>query len=188
MIGFLAHFISKDGSDEDPFDLLVNLYSDHYKLWRYRTSKILQTDDVDDIIHDVFMRILSSHLDFLKTLSKPKQIGYISKALEHEAFKKLAARRKVVTVEDPEYYHEGSAEYDPLLIFERHDTYAAFERAFNQLPRKQQDLIYFKFFEDLPDEEIAKRLGLQPASLRSLLARARRTLKEEMRKEEDSHE
>lgn len=64
MIGFLAHFISKDSSDEDPFDLLVNLYSDHYKLWRYKTSKILQTDDVDDIIHDVFMRILSSHLDF----------------------------------------------------------------------------------------------------------------------------
>lgn len=91
-------------------------------------------------------------------------------------------------MEDPEYYHEGSVEFDPLLIFERHDTYAAFERAFNRLPRKQQDLIYFKFFEDLPDEEIAKRLGLQPASLRSLMARARHTLKEEMRKEEDSHE
>lgn len=51
MIGFLAHLMARDSSDEDPFDLLVNLYSDHYKLWRYKTSKILQTDDVDDIIH-----------------------------------------------------------------------------------------------------------------------------------------
>lgn len=188
MIGFLAHLMARDSSDEDPFDLLVTLYTKHYKLWRYKTSKILQTDDVDDVIHDVFTRILASHLNFLQTLSAPKQLGYIAKALENEALKKLAARRKVISMEDTEYYQEGSAQSDPLLIFERHDNYAAFERAFNRLPRKQQDLIYFKFFEDLPDEEIAKRLGLQPASLRSLLARARRALKEEMRKEEDSHE
>lgn len=72
MIGFLAHLMARDSSDEDPFDLLVTLYTKHYKLWRYKTSKILQTDDVDDVIHDVFTRILASHLNFLQTLSAPK--------------------------------------------------------------------------------------------------------------------
>lgn len=184
MIGFLAHFLSKENSEEDSFELLISLYSDHYKLWRYKTSQILNIDDIEDVIHDVFMKILSSHLDFLKTLSKPKQIGYIAKALENESLKRIASNRKTVAVEDPESYQEGSFKYDPLHIFEQQDTYAAFGRAFERMPQKQQDVIYLKFFEDLPDEEIAKRLGVQPASLRSLLSRARRALKEEMKKED----
>ena len=45
-------------------------------------------------------------------------------------------------------------------------------------------LLYYKFFEGLPDEEIAKLLDLKSASLRSALHRARVALRIELAKEE----
>lgn len=184
MIEFLSAILSKIDQD-DCTEMLLDLYVRHYKLWRYKVLRIVKTDEVDDIIHDVFTKLMTSHLDFLKTLSELKRLAYISKAIENDAKKHRKGKERVIAVVDLEPYQEPTTSNDPANIYEKKVNFEIFLRALENLPDRQRDLLYYKFFEELPDSDIAALLEIQPASIRSALTRARRTLDKQIKREEN---
>lgn len=165
---------------------ILRLYEKHYKLWRYKAISIVGADSADDIVQSVFTNIISSRLEFLASLSEDKQIGYIVKAIINEAQKYKTKQQRLIPVKEPENYQMASEQNDPAQVYNKKLDFAAFVRAFERLSPKHQNLIYFKFFENLSDTDIALLLGVQPASLRSALTRARRALQKEMAKEMDN--
>ena len=183
MIGLLSSIrTAADGSNDD-VRLLMDLYSRHYKLWQYQVRQLVPDDEADDIIHDVFLDMVSAHLDFLRTLSEAKQVSYIARSLETAARKRNAERAGMAACESEEAVADDGAG-DPAEIIDRQAGFAVFRRALDRLPPDKRDLIYYKFFEELPDNEIAALLEIKPASLRSALTRARRALKKEMERGE----
>ena len=53
-------------------------------------------------------------------------------------------------------------------------------QALKQLPRRERTLLKRKYMDEAPDKEIAKELGVAPASIRTYLSRARKHLREIM--------
>ncbi len=104
----------------------------------------------------------------------------------HAALKKVQSRAREVATDDIEQFYSDQAAPDPAALLEQKVTLEIFERAFARLPERMRELLYCKFFENLPDDEIAERLGVQPSSLRSALSRARAALRTEIAKEEQS--
>ena len=72
-----------------------------------------------------------------------------------------------------------------LLSLEREqDFYTAMDR----LEEGPRQLLILRYVLEARDEEIAERLGVQKDSVRMLLTRARRKLREELRKLEEGGE
>ena len=182
MIKLLSTLISKS-EDRNEYNFILHLYEQHYKLWRYKALTIVDADSADDIIQSVFTNIIASRLEFLSSLSEEKQIGYIVKSIINEANKYKIKQQRLIPIENPEAYQSTTEQSDPAQVYNKKLSFEEFVHAFEHLSPKHQNLIYFKFFENLPDADIALLLGLQPASLRSALTRARRALQKEIAKE-----
>lgn len=171
---------------DNAMTVMMNLYKQHYKLWNYQISRVLTSsnNDIDDLIHDVFVRLMATHIEKICTLSEPLQIAYISKAMRNAALKYVNAQSRVVVTDQMEQAYANRSAPDPAMILEQKVTFEIFKRAYDRLPERMHMLLYYKFFEGLPDQETAKLLNLQPASLRSALSRAREALRAEIAKEE----
>lgn len=183
MLEFLSDLISREDTEEAASEMLLHLYLHHYRLWHYKIFQILRTYDTGDIIHDVFLNLMSSHLETLQKMPDYMQLGYISKAMTNAALKQAAEQGKLIISDDMEPYLMDEAAEDPAVIYDKKVDYEIFQRAFGRLPNRMQDLLFYKFYEELPDETIAMLLGIQPASLRSALHRARIALKREIERE-----
>ena len=53
------------------------------------------------------------------------------------------------------------------------------------LPRRQRTVLVLRYYEDLPDDEIAELLGIAPGTVRSNAARGLATLRDKLPAEED---
>lgn len=63
---------------------------------------------------------------------------------------------------------------------------AALDEALNRLPAKYRSVIHLHYYENYATHEIGELLGLQPATVRSQLARGRRMLEEMLKGENDA--
>lgn len=59
--------------------------------------------------------------------------------------------------------------------------------AINRLKQRDRDLLVMKYFSQMDDGEIGRQLGIGKNSVRYYLTMARRALKEEMKREDDSY-
>jgi RNA polymerase sigma-70 factor (sigma-E family) len=75
-----------------------------------------------------------------------------------------AVRRRGVSYQLP----EASAEAVALSGAEREEV----ARAVARLPRRQREALVLRFYLDLPDEEIARVMGIRPGTVRSTIHRA----------------
>jgi RNA polymerase sigma-70 factor (sigma-E family) len=91
--------------------------------------------------------------------------AYARKAVLNEYLRRrrLAASHEVFTDSPPET--SDRAEDDAIV--ERDAMWRALER----LPRRQRAALVLRYYEDVPDAEIAALLGCRPATVRSLVAR-----------------
>lgn len=178
MIGFLTTMLE---GDNEEVEMLAHLYERHYKLWQYKVRAIIRDNEADDIIQEVFA-VMMTKLSFLKGLSLSRQLAYISKCIENAAKKTANFRDRVVVTDDIERCTLEMAE-DPATIYDQKATNEQLFRAIERLDERKYDLIFYKYFEELPDETIAMLLDIQPQSIRSALTRARHDLRAELDKE-----
>ena len=72
----------------------------------------------------------------------------------------------------------------------RADTIGAMQAAIRKLPEEKRQLLEMKYLQDMPDGQIAQRLGIQSNNVRQRLSRVRRELRammEEMGYEKEDH-
>ncbi|MDI2125714.1 SigE family RNA polymerase sigma factor [Yinghuangia seranimata] len=79
--------------------------------------------------------------------------------------------------------HERPAAYPPdrasdVDLAEEHARRDALLRALAGLTRRERAVIVLRFYEDLPETEIAETLGIAPGTVKSTAARALRKLRE----------
>ena len=59
----------------------------------------------------------------------------------------------------------------------RADTIGAMQAAIRKLPEEKRQLLEMKYLQDMPDGQIAQRLGIQSNNVRQRLSRVRRELR-----------
>jgi RNA polymerase sigma factor (sigma-70 family) len=71
---------------------------------------------------------------------------------------------------------EPTPEPGPALALERSERSEALLAAISELSRGDQEVLYLRYYLDLPEREIAEAIGQRPGTVKSRLSRAKRRL------------
>ncbi len=145
----------------------------HYQpIYRFISSKINNTEDAQDLTQEVFYKLLNNQHTAIE--NEQHWLFRIAKNTVIDYYRK----KKIVLEEiSPELEWDGSLE-DMSLSELQHDRLKNYlVGLINQLPHNYQQIIRMSDIEGLSQKEIAEELGLNYATVRSTVQRARLLLK-----------
>jgi RNA polymerase sigma-70 factor (sigma-E family) len=124
--------------------------------------------EAEDLLQSTLART-QRHADRIAAMGAPA--AYLRKAMVHEhlsGVRRLGRRVRTTSLAD----HDVAA--DASTSVEQRD---ATWRLLATLPRQQRAVLVLRFYEDLPDREIAETLGCSEPTVRSNASRALATLR-----------
>lgn len=157
----------KNGS-EDAFTLLYKKYTP--TMFRYGSKLSKDRELVKDAIQQVFFTLWNSK----ENISTPCNIkNYLLKSLRCEVIKKLTRGISCEALPE-EYNYEASASYEAdLIALQTSETNRErISSVLDQLPARQREVVFLKYYSDLKYEEIAAVMGIEQQSVYKLTYKA----------------
>ncbi len=131
-------------------------------------------DEAEDIAQDVMLRLWQMHNELDHYDSVEALVALMAKHL----LRNHQRRRQTETLKEAITVSINTSPHDILEIKEDEQWLTA---RLQKLPTTQRTLIYMRQVERRSHEEIARLLGIEITSVSTLIARARRTLLEEIK-------
>ena len=157
---------------------MEKLYINYYKLmYTVALSRVKNSEDAQDVIHDAIIRLIDK-IPLLRQKDSCVLRSYIVSTIIRTSinFNIKSTRKKAVVVEKEvleSFKDEKISLEDVVLVaFTNEELVNGLKR----LPQRERDLLRWKYFDDLSDEEIAYAMGIGKNSVRQYLTRARRCL------------
>lgn len=125
----------------------------------------------EDLVQDVLMRA-HARWDHIGNLDQP--IGYVRRMLVNEFVSWRRKWSRIVPRSDMGNLTESAEAPDHANHYIERVVLA---RDIAQLPRKQRAVVILRYYEDLPDDEIAELLGCATSTVRVHALRALRALR-----------
>ena len=149
------------------------------RTWREKVLSISRhygadKDEAEDIAQDVMLRLWQMH----EELERFQSIEAIVTLMAKHLLRNRQRRRPLDTL-DAVVVSLDTSPHDELEMKENEEWLTA---KLHQLPTTQRTLLYMRQVERRSHEEIARLLGIKTASVSTLLARARRTILEEIKR------
>ena len=132
-------------------------------------------DEAEDIAQDVMLRLWQMHDE----LERFQSIEAIVTLMAKHLLRNRQRRRPTETLDATIIVSQDTSPHDELVMKENEEWLTA---KLHQLPTTQRTLLYMRQVERRSHEEIARLLGIETASVSTLLARARRTILEEIKR------
>ena len=132
--------------------------------------------EAEDLLQATLLRTLR-HADGIATMSAPA--AYLRRALVHEhvsGVRRLGRRVRTTPLEGQDVADDQTPTAD-----QRDATW----RLLSTLPRQQRAVLVLRFYEDLPDRDIAAALGCSEPTVRSNASRALATLRTRLTQTEE---
>lgn len=140
--------------------------------------------EAEDIAQQVFLRIWRNASRYRPDAKFTTYLFTITRNLVFNETRRRSRRREVSAderEESPSGVIEESAERRPDAELVHAELRAAIDRAITSLPEAQRMAVVLRRYEQLPYEEIAEVLGITVSAVKSLLFRARTTLRDSLR-------
>ena len=155
--------------------LLLPLYP---RLQRVALRLLGNAEDAEDMVQEVYMKLWSKR-DALPDVKDVE--AYCVTLTKNMCIDRLrmAEADKADVDEVPTML---AATDDVEAQVERHDAVEQVQRIIGTLPEHQQQVITLRDMEDCSFEEIAEQTGLTAVNIRMLLSRARKTIRERLKK------
>jgi RNA polymerase sigma factor (sigma-70 family) len=154
--------------------IMDSLYTDLFN-WGMRLYP--EKDFIKDMIQDMFLGLWK----IKDTVSVVDNVqAYLLVMLKRKIFQEVTARDSKSPLpisDDYEFLVEFSS--DLRLIEEEHEIYQMrkIERLLNDLPSRQKELIYLRFYQNLNFEEIAETMQLGRQSVYNLFQKSLKSLR-----------
>ena len=150
------------------------------RTWREKALSISRNhgadkDEAEDIAQDVMLRLWQMHDE----LERFQSIEAIVTLMAKHLLRNRQRRRPTETLDATIIVSQDTSPHDELVMKENEEWLTA---KLHQLPTTQRTLLYMRQVERRSHEEIARLLGIETASVSTLLARARRTILEEIKR------
>lgn len=159
---------------------LQKLYESYFgRLYSYGHRFCPQTELVEDALQEFFMKLMRN----CKNLAVPENVhAYLLGSFRMFLMDKLKQSNRRATIENTEWTpFEYGEWHDPLLTRELDEEKKhMLQQALNQLTDRQKEVIYLKYFEELPYPEIAQILDLSQKATYKLMGRAIAGLRENL--------
>lgn len=148
------------------------------KLQRFAARMLREPADAEDVVQETFLRLWQRARDY----SPDARVGtWLHRITHNLAIDRLRARGRVTALLDDEDAAPISAPQSRALADkERRATLA---RALDTLPERQALAVMLVYFHEHSGSEAAQVLGVSEDALESLLARARRALRQAVAKD-----
>lgn len=173
--------------NEDDRAYMQELFAQYHRLMYHEIVKILRNCwDAEDVMQDAVEKLIDK-LALLRGLSEKKRINYIITVSKNKAISHLrkVGREKTYYVAD---WNEtetaiGGGE-DPEERILRQEEIEALAAVWEELDLRDQYVLAGRYILEDSYEEMAKELGVQPASVRTFVTRAKRNAQKRMREKE----
>ena len=149
--------------DEDAFRSFYDRTS--RGIWAYLTRMTGDRQLTEDLLQETYYRFLRAAATYENETHRRNSLYLIATNLVRDAVRR---RREIVPLEEDVHVDERTAE--------RTESRTDLARAMSQLKPEQRALLSLAYGQGASHNEIATALGLKPASIKSLLFRARRRL------------
>lgn len=180
MTNAIKDLIIWDNFREGSRKALELVYEDNYSpLFHYALKFTNDRDLIKDLIQELFVELINSG----KKLSRTDNIRiYLLKAMRYKIIFQL--EQKVKHQASPGDYAEFSLvdSIEAQLIQKEfaEDIKNRITSSVRKLSSKQQEAIYLRFYNDIPYPEIASIFNIKIQTVRNLISRAIRQLKEDL--------
>jgi RNA polymerase sigma-70 factor (ECF subfamily) len=134
--------------------------------------------EAEDVTQETFLRLWQSPP---RTNATPKVSTWLYRVAHNLSIDRLRQRKD--TTSDEEL---ASDSVRPSRALERKRTAQAVQEALTRLPERQRGALCMAHYDGMANPEIADILGVSVEAIESLLARARRTLREQLCPEGDA--
>ena len=150
------------------------------RTWRQKALSVCISygagkDEAEDIAQDVMLRLWQMHDE----LEHYRSIEAIVALMARHMLRNHQRRKPSETLDETMII---SLNTSPLEELEMKEDDAWLTKRLQQLPTTQRTLLYMRQVERRSHEEIAQLLGIETTSVSTLLARARRSLLEEIKR------
>jgi RNA polymerase sigma factor (sigma-70 family) len=156
------------------------IYEENYSSLNYYGLKFTTDKElVKDLIQELFVELIDSGLN----LSSTDNIRfYLLKALRYKLTNHITRISKYTHTDLRilEFSFLDSIENQLIKKEVETDLQVKMKNAICKLSEKQQEIIYLRFFNDLSYTEIAKLFGVEMQTVRNLMSRAIKTLKDDL--------
>ncbi|SDG12917.1 RNA polymerase sigma factor, sigma-70 family [Dyadobacter soli] len=155
------------------------LMSDNFRLlFRYGSKFSKDRELVKDSIQDLFL-ILWEKRDNLNpdAAVKPYLMASLRRLMHRHVSSRTWVGGEALQEEDDYFEIEFSVEDDYIRNEATHSRTHHLQQLINALPRRQKEVVYLKFFQELSREQIAEVMAVSPQTVSNLLQIAIRHLK-----------
>lgn len=144
-------------------------------LYRVAFYLLKTADDAEDAVQDIYIKLWERR-DMLDAVYNPK--AYCITLMRNLCLDRLRKEQKTQISELTGVEKDGGAASDEEM--EHREQLESTIKAIGRLPSSQREIMQLKVLEGLSYGEIAKRTGRSELTLRVLLSRARRSIKNEL--------
>lgn len=179
----ISELIARAKEDQDAFGELYELYVDRiYNYVYYRTGDVAEAED---LTAKIFMRAM-------KHIPNYDDRGLPFSAWLYRIARNLVAnwhrdrsRRRIISLDDIAHWRVGgeSPEIHTQLVEDRDALLTAVRR----LPADRQELLIFKFVDQLSNAEIGEIMGRSEGAIKSLYHRTLLSLRSEVSRQEEKN-
>ena len=145
----------------------------HGKLYRVAFRLLGNRADAEDMVQETYIKLWKKRLE-LESLVNPESFAV---TLLKNGF--LDVLRKVKPDAIPLDALQAAGPESLSGQIERREQLQHVRVIMERLPARQKEVVELKIWDDLSDEEIARRTGLTRGNIKVILSRARRTIKEQ---------
>lgn len=160
--------------EELAFALLYNQYAD--LLFSYGTGLGFAKEDIEDSMQEIFCNLYLNH-------SKIHEINnlkfYLLRALKNRLLNVSQASRtqNFIDMENVDFYTEVTVLDDLIDAEDRTAIQKKIQSYLDELTARQREAIYLRYIEDLDYEEIAELMNMTVPSVRNLVFKAIKQLR-----------
>ncbi len=185
----------REKQPEAAADRSISALFERYSQDAFRVANaILQRDeDAEDVVQDLFVRILERHLPTVRDLPSEEDVrGYLLTAAHNLALNAFSRRERMGLVQADEATELKSLEA-PDRFFEKICLESDMElliRVIRGLDEPYRSILYYRFVLELKPSEIADLISGKPDTVRKQIIRGRKLLLEALgkRKEKMNYE
>jgi len=157
-----------------------NAFEQQARSWREKALDVSLScgagrDEAEDIAQDVMLRLWQMHDE----LDRYDSVKALAALMARHLLRNHQRRRQPETLDEATIVNITTSPHD-MLEMKENDEWLI--KRLQELPTTQRTLLFMRQVERRSHEEIARLLGIEITSVSTLLARARRTLLEEIKR------
>lgn len=160
--------------DEDAYSCIIRRFA--RPLFNYGIRFSSDRDLIKDCMQDVFFDLWNKR----SRISETSYVqAYLFKALRLRIFRERSKWEPMESVEDIPFLGEFDIEMKIIEEQSNKEINERIKRVFNSLPRRQKEIVYLRFYENMAHDKICTVMGLTRQSVYNLLQKALNKMRKE---------